>query len=124
MIGFRLDKDTIVSAFGFADNLVSVASMPDGLLESLTKLSDCMAAAGLEVNIKTCANLHIDIDGHVKRWVINPTERYQVGGKTMKAMSIIDTYMGLETGAQGMRKATMKKLNDKLRNITRAPLKS
>ena len=71
------------------------------------------------------ASLRIDVDGKKKRWVVNPLDHLHVAGNVIPAKSIkqVYSYLGISFSARGPVADVVEKLQMKLNNLSRAPLK-
>jgi hypothetical protein len=123
-IGAKLGWTT-VSYLAFADDIVLFSASDAGMQSQLNTLSAAFSSMGLSINEKKSASLRIQIDGKAKKWFINAKPYLTVEGRTIPAMSIVDTYKYLGTGitAEGPKTNIKAKLVEGLERLTKAPLK-
>ena len=71
------------------------------------------------------ASLRIDVDRKRKRWVVNPHDHLHVDGLIIPAKSIkqVYSYLGIPFSAKGPIACVEEKLQMKLNNLSRVPLK-
>ena len=131
----ELDPEIGITVFGkrvnslaFADDVALISRTPAGLQSNLSSLVNSLAKAGLTISAGPkgkSASLRIDIDGKLKRWIVNPNPYLKVGEDLVPAVSISGAYkyLGIGLAVGGIRARAHEILEEGLSNLTRAPLR-
>ena len=112
----------------FADDIGLLTHTSVGAQSQIDRLNDHLGKCGLKIsagNSGKSASLGIDVDGKRKRWVVNPLDHLHVAGVNIPAKSIkqVHSYLGVPFSAKGPITDVAEKLQMKLNNLSRAPLK-
>lgn len=124
-IGFR-SGSLVVNAMAFADDLVVMASTPQGLQQQLDDLHAFLEPRGLDINCQKSFSVSYAPDGKRKISKIDVGHNFKIGDKTIPAVKAEDKwkYLGLTFSPSGLVPAdivpALKKL---LQRATSAPLK-
>ena len=128
MLGIRLGDGVHLNHLAFADDIGLLARTPVGAQSQIDSIADHLAKSGLEISAGPggkSASLRIQIDGHKKKWVVNPNEHLQVCGQVIRALGIdgVYKYLGIPMSVKGAQSTLVGKLQEYLDNVTKAPLK-
>ena len=112
----------------FADDIGLLTHTSVGAQSQINRLSEHLGKCGLTISagdLGKSASLRIDVDGKRKRWVVNPLNHLHVSGLVIPAKSIkqVYSYLGIPFSAKGPIVDVAEKLQVKLNNLGRAPLK-
>ena len=123
-IGFKLGEQ-LLSHLAFADDVVLVAETQAGLQRQIDAFSGHLAKSGLFMNAGKCATLSIVAQRAKKSWFCKATSSFRLGGALISALKVQETYkyLGLQVSASGVSPQVEAKLKDRLKELTRAPLK-
>ena len=124
-IGVKVDSERL-SCLAFADDLVLLASTPQGLQKQFSGVERALCRSGLALNVGKSATLRLDVHGKRKRWACNPVGFLKCrNGGTMRAMSITDGYMylGNTVSAGVASEKSVLILKAGIKELTQAPLK-
>ena len=131
----ELDPEIGITVFGkrvnslaFADDVALISRTPAGLQSNLSSLVNSIAKAGLTISAGPkgkSASLRIDIDGKLKKWIVNPNPYLKVGEDPVPAVSISGAYkyLGIGPAVGGIRARAHEILEEGFSNLTRAPLR-
>ena len=123
-IGFKLGEQ-LLSHLAFADDVVLVAETQAGLQRQIDAFSGHLAKSGLFMNAGKCATLSIVAQKFKRSWFCNATSSLRLGGDLISALKVRETYkyLGLQVSATGVCPQVESKLKDRLKELSRAPLK-
>ena len=123
-IGFKLGEQ-LLSHLAFADDVVLVAETQAGLQRQIDAFSGHLAKSGLFMNAGKCATLSIVAQRAKKSWFCKATSSFRLGGALISALKVQETYkyLGLQVSASGVCPQVEAKLKDRLKELSRAPLK-
>ena len=101
--------------------MVYLAETKAGLQDLIRRLEVGLACSGLALNTRKSATLDVDTVPRDRQIVVNP----HTSSGTLPVMTATSfyKYLGVETGTSGTRVTCIKKLEQKLTNLRRAPLK-
>ena len=126
-IGVYVGKEKL-NALAYADDVVLLASSPEGLQSQLDAFVKSLGRGGLEISAGVngkSASLRIDVDGKAKRWVVNPHDFLKAGEESVPALSVTQgyKYLGITISASRASCIAKKVLDDGMRELSQAPLK-
>ena len=98
--------DTKVSHFLYADDLVLVSLTPEGLQNSLDKISEYAKQKSLTVSIKKSKSMIFNVSGRLIK------SSFNIGGEPLEAVKSF-CYLGFEVVPSGIVTHAMNVLNDK-----------
>lgn len=114
------------NAIAFADDLVFVASTPEGLQLILNTAHDYLSKCGLHINTNKSFSVALKNVPHVKKSVVDNTIRFSIEGRHLPAMRRTDQwkYLGIPFSPEGKSLAKPEQqLSQALSRLTAAPLK-
>jgi len=122
-VGYQMGG-RLISALGYADDIVLLASTRNGLQENLTRLNDAFKVNGLSINAKKTGVLSMVASGRDKKVKIDTTPNFTLGGAWIAQRSPVDVWAYLGCMYQGAREyANDPPLAQAIELLTRAPLK-
>lgn len=114
------------SAMAFADDLIMVASTPQGLQLTLDKCAEFLQHCGLMINVNKSFTVAVRNVPHVKKTVVDSAIRFQCLGRAMPALRRQDEwrYLGVPFTPEGRTIAKPEEqISVALDKLTKAPLK-
>ena len=124
-IGVQVGSERL-PCLAFADDLVLLASTPQGLQTQFNSIELALARCGLTLNVAKSATIRPDVCSARQKWICNPTGFLRgKDGTIMRAMSITEgyKYLGNTVSAGDTTGATVRDLKRGIQELTRAPLK-
>lgn len=114
------------NVFAFADDIIFVASTPQGLQLLLDIAADYLAQCGLNINASKSFTVAIRNVPHQKRSVVDCNTQFQCSGRTLLALRRQDEwkYLGVPFTPEGRTTCKPEKqLLEAIDKLTKAPLK-
>ena len=114
-----------VNYLAYADDVVLLAETEVGLQHSIKVFEENLKQAGLEVNQGKCATIDFASVPKDKTIVVRTRKPYQCSKGNLPAMNVSEfyKYLGVELGASGTRITCIKRLEEKIMALRKAPLK-
>ena len=120
--------DLRVNHGALADDIALFAATPRGLQPLASELEFQLCLCGLTISTGPqgkSESLHLDIDGKVKKWVINLLPFLRVAKETVPSVSVsqVYRYLGMDVSPCRTKANVVDLLRDGLASISSAPLK-
>ena len=117
-----------LSHLAFADDIGLLTRTSVGAQSQINRLNDHLKKCGLSISAGISgksASMRIDVDGKKKKWVVNPNVHLHVAGEDIPAITVtqVYSYLGIPFSPKGPIVDVASKLQTKLDNLSRAPLK-
>lgn len=112
------------NAFAFADDLVLIASTPQGLQMTLDIVTGFLAECGLAINTGKSFTVAIRNVPHMKKSVVDSNIKFRCDGRDLPSMRREDEWKYLGVTPEGRTLASPEgQLREALTKLTKAPLK-
>lgn len=115
-----------INAEAFADDIIFFASTPIGLQTTIDAATQFLSECGLYINVNKCFTISIEGLGHEHKSAVNAQRRFTCQGRELPAQSrsSVWKYLGVQFTAAGCTAIEpLKKLNEFIKILTKAPLK-
>ena len=112
----------------FADDIALFATTPRGLKSLAKELEYQLALCALSVSLGPegkSASMRTDIDGKMKKWVVNPHPYLRIADETLPVVSVsqVYRYVGVDISPRRTKAKVEELLREGLANISSASLK-
>ena len=109
----------------YADDVVLLAESEMRLQNSIDQFEEGLRIRGLEINRAKCATIDRDTVPRDRQLVVKCQNAYKSSKGELPVMNAVQfyKYLGIDLGASGTRITSIKRLEEKIRAIKKAPLK-